>query len=124
MVKVKGIRSWNLNAERQDDTVDFYGEVLGATVQVENTVAGARVVRLRVGETGLGIFDASEGPRPGVPHHTFELQDPGPAEELARELQGRGATVERTRQHGEGPGYSLYVTDPSGNMLELSWDPE
>jgi hypothetical protein len=27
-----------------------------------------------------------------------------------------------TRSHGEGPGYSVYVTDPSGNRLELSKD--
>jgi hypothetical protein len=26
------------------------------------------------------------------------------------------------RLHGEGPGYSVYVIDPSGNRLELSKD--
>jgi len=30
--------------------------------------------------------------------------------------------VEDTRLHGEGPGYSLYITDPNGNRLELSKD--
>ena len=124
MVKITRMRSWNLNAYKQDDTVEFYQQVLGATVQLENTVAGARVVRLRLGATGLGIFDASEGLRPGVPHHTFELQDPGPAEELVREMEAKGVKVENTRQHGDGPGYSVYVNDPCGNRLELSWDPE
>ncbi len=123
MVKIARMRSWNLNADKQDETVEFYRQALGATVQSENTVAGARVVRLRLGETGLGIFDSSEGPRPGVPHHTFELQDPGPAEELVQELEAKGVTVENTRQHGDGPGYSVYVNDPCGNRLELSWDP-
>jgi hypothetical protein len=31
--------------------------------------------------------------------------------------------VVNRRDHGDGPGYSLYVTDPIGNYLELSYDP-
>ena len=38
-------------------------------------------------------------------------------------LEAGGAKVEGTRQHGEGPGYSVYVNDPSGNRIELSTDP-
>ena len=123
MVKITRIRSWNLNADNLDETVSFYQKALGAKVERENTVAGARVTRLSLGDTGLGIFDASEGARPGVPHHTFELQDAGPADELVRDLESRGITVENTRQHGEGPGYSVYIDDPCGNRLELSYDP-
>ena len=123
MVKITKIRSWNLNADNLDETVRFYQQALGAKVERENTVAGARVTRLSLGDTGLGIFDASEGARPGVPHHTFELQDAGPSEELVRDLESKGITVENTRQHGEGAGYSVYITDPCGNRLELSYDP-
>jgi hypothetical protein len=35
-------------------------------------------------------------------------------------LAERGITVESVRREGEGPRYSVYVTDPSGNRLELS----
>jgi catechol-2,3-dioxygenase len=38
-------------------------------------------------------------------------------------LEAQGAKVEGTRQHGNGPGYSIYVNDHSGNLIELSSDP-
>jgi predicted enzyme related to lactoylglutathione lyase len=123
MIKAKSIRSWNLNAEKFDEMVRFYGEVLGAEESQRHQVAGVDVARLRLGTTGLGLFDATEGPRPGVPHHTVELEWVEDSAALTRELEGRGAKVENLRRHGDGPGYSLYVTDPDGNHLELSTDP-
>ena len=37
--------------------------------------------------------------------------------------EARGATIDGTRQHGEGPSYLVYVNDPSGNRIELLTDP-
>ena len=48
---------------------------------------------------------------------TSKAQDP---KELIKELEAKGIKVDETRIHGEGPGYSVYVIDPSGNRLELS----
>jgi catechol 2,3-dioxygenase-like lactoylglutathione lyase family enzyme len=122
MFKITGMRSWNMNADDLEKMVAFYRE-LGAEESARQTIGGAAVARLRVGGHGIGLFDASGGPRPGIPHHTFNCEGPADPEELTRELETRGIKVESVRREGEGPRYSLYVTDPSGNRLELSVSP-
>ena len=123
MFKISGIRSWNLNAEDLEATASFYRDVLGATESNRHAVQGATVARLKLGQTGLGLFDASAGPRPGVPHHTLDFDGPRDSDEMVKEVESKGVKVEGVRKHGDGPGYSVYVTDPSGNRLELSTDP-
>jgi catechol 2,3-dioxygenase-like lactoylglutathione lyase family enzyme len=86
-------------------------------------VAGVNVVRLKLGSTGLGLFDAKGGPRPGVPHHTFDFEGPREPDAMVQELEAKGIKVENVRMHGNGPGYSVYVYDPCGNRIELSTDP-
>ena len=124
MFKITGMRSWNLNADNLTQMVAFYEVGLGAAETGRQNIAGAEVVRLRLGEHGIGLFDGSQGPRPGVPHHTFTCEGPKDPEELTKELAARGIKVDSLRIQGEGPGYSLYVVDPSGNRIELSVVPE
>jgi predicted enzyme related to lactoylglutathione lyase len=119
-MKILRMRSWNFHAEDLDAMTRFYGAGLGAEIRTTHTVSGVKVVRLRAGETGLGLFDASEERAPRVPHHTFDIEGPDDPKELARELEARGLTVDDVRLHGEGSGYSVYVIDPGGNRLELS----
>ena len=38
------------------------------------------------------------------------------------ELEAKGIKTDGMRLHGQGPGYSVYIVDPSGNRLELSKD--
>jgi predicted enzyme related to lactoylglutathione lyase len=121
-MKVLRMSSWNVHAENLDEMTRFYQNVLGAELRIQHTVAGVKVNRLRAGATGLGLFDASEKQAPGVPHHTFEIEGPSDSKELIKELEAKGIKIEGTRIHGEGPGYSVYITDPSGNRLELSKD--
>ena len=122
-MKVRSLRSWNTNADNLDDMVTFYQNTLGATIERTHTVGGVNVARLKLGNTTVGLFDASQGPRPGVPHHTFEIEAGEDSAIVVKELESNGVTVDGIRQHGDGPGYSVYVNDPSGNRLELSWDP-
>ena len=120
MLNVKGFRSWNLNAEDLTETVRFYRDLLGAEESMSQTVGGAAVVRLRLGEASIGLFDASAGPRPGVPHHTFDVQGPDDPDELTREIEAKGFKVNGLRRHANGRSYSVYLDDPSGNHIELS----
>jgi len=121
--KITGLRSWNTNTDDLEATVRFYRDVLGAQETTRHQVAGANVVRLRLGSTGLGLFDAHDGPRPGVPHHTFDFEGPREPAAMVQELEAQGIKVENVRMHGNGPGYSVYVYDPCGNRIELSTDP-
>ena len=121
-MKVLRMRSWNFLADNLDTMRRFYQLALGAELRAEQTIGGVKVARLRAGETGLGLFDASTKRAQGVPHHTFDIDGPGDPNELIRELESKGIKVDDMRMHGEGPGYSVYVVDPSGNRLELSKD--
>jgi predicted enzyme related to lactoylglutathione lyase len=119
-MKVLRLRSWNFHADDLQATTRFYQTALGADLRAQQTLGGVQVNRLRAGDTGLGLFDASEKQFPGVPHHTFDVEGPNDPKELIEELAAKGITVDETRMHGNGPGYSVYLTDPSGNRLELS----
>jgi catechol 2,3-dioxygenase-like lactoylglutathione lyase family enzyme len=123
MLKVEGLRSVNWNAPDAGTAERFYTEVLGAGLRDRMEIAGAKVAHLMLGKTMIGLFDASSGPRPGVPHHTLEMAWPGEMQAVVSELEGKGVKVEGTREHRGGPGFSIYVNDPIGNRLELSWDP-
>jgi predicted enzyme related to lactoylglutathione lyase len=118
--KVKGIRSWNINADNLDEMVTFYRDFLGGEEGRTATIGGVTVAHVGLGNLTLGMFDASEGPRPGVPHHTLDIEWPGEADAVIKELESRGVKVDGMREHRENVGYSLYFDDPSGNRVELS----
>lgn len=123
MLNVEGVRSVNWNAADLDDTKAFYIDVLGAQERDHMNIGGAEVAHLMLGTTMIGLFDASGGPRPGVPHHTLQMSWPGEMSAATGELEAKGVKVLGNREHRGGPGFSLYVEDPIGNRLELSWDP-
>jgi predicted enzyme related to lactoylglutathione lyase len=120
MSKLTKFRSWNFHANDLDEMVHFYQDVLGAKFRKTNTVTGVKVVRLELGDIGLGLFDASKDLAPRVPHHTFEIDGPADPEDFVKELEAKGAKVSEVRRHPDGKAYSVYVIDPSGNRLELS----
>ena len=121
MVKAKAFRSWNLNADNLEESLRFYEGLLGAEVGNRHQVRGVDVVRLNIGNVGIGLFDASSGLQDGVPHHTIEVDGPDDPEDLKRELEAKGYPVDGIRSHApRGAGYSVYVCDPSGNRIELS----
>ena len=119
-MKVLSLRSWNFHADNLDDMIKFYQDFLGAELRTKHTVSGVDVARLRLGGAGLGLFDASQKKSPGVPHHTFDIEGPEDPEALVKELEAKGIKTDGIRRHGNGPGYSVYVVDPSGNRIELS----
>jgi predicted enzyme related to lactoylglutathione lyase len=120
MFTLTGFRAWNLNADKREESVRFYHDLLGAEEAQTHTIAGAEVVRMHLAGFGIGLFDANDGARPGVRHHTAEIEGPADPEVLKKEIEAKGYAVDRIRPHQGGTGYSLYVTDPSGNRVELS----
>jgi len=121
-MKVLRMRSWNFHADNLDAMARFYQAALDADLRAEQTIAGVKVIRLQAGDTGLGLFDASEKRAAGVPHHTFDIEGPGDPQQLIKELENKGIKTDGMRLHGQGPGYSVYIIDPGGNRLELSKD--
>ncbi len=124
-MEVKAIRTFAINAKELSRAEKFYTQVLGGQVvrridPTEEQLQRGRVkeVDVQVGNFQVHIFDASQGPRSGVPHHT--IMTPWKEKEKAtQELQQAGTKVENTRDHPDSKGYSLYVKDPDGNLWEI-----
>ena len=125
MIPVKTIRTFAVNAKELAQAEKFYTRILGGEVvrridPTEKQLQRGRVkeVDVQLGNFQVHIFDASKGPRPGVPHHTIMI--PWKEKEKAvQELEQAGSKVENTRDHPDGKGYSLYIKDPDGNLWEL-----
>ena len=125
MIPVKTIRTFAVNAKELAQAEKFYTRILGGEVvrridPTEEQLQRGRVkeVDVQLGNFQVHIFDASKGPRPGVPHHTIMI--PWKEKNKAvQELEQAGTKVENTRDHPDGKGYSLYIKDPDGNLWEL-----
>ena len=127
MLDVKALKTFAIGAKNLADSEKFYTQVLGAQIvrRIDPTpeqINRGRVkeVDVKLGNFQVHIFDASEGPRPGVPHHTLNI--PWQEREKAmKELEHTGTRVENIREHADGKGYSLYIDDRDGNRWELSF---
>jgi len=127
MLDVKALKTFAIGAKNLADSEKFYTQVLGAQIvrRIDPTpeqINRGRVkeVDVKLGNFQVHIFDASEGPRPGVPHHTLNI--PWQEREKAmKELEQTGTRVENIREHADGKGYSLYIDDRDGNRWELSF---
>jgi catechol 2,3-dioxygenase-like lactoylglutathione lyase family enzyme len=125
MLQAKAIRTFATNAKDLAQAEEFYTRVLGAEVirridPTEEQLSRGRVkeVDVQLGNFQVHLFDASKGPRQGVPHHTIMIPWK-PKDQAIREIEQTGARVENTRDHPDGKGYSLYVKDPDENLWEL-----
>jgi catechol 2,3-dioxygenase-like lactoylglutathione lyase family enzyme len=126
MPQVEAIKTFAVNANSLEESEAFYTKVLAAEVirridptEEQRQKGRVKEVDVQVGNLQVHLFDASKGPRPGVPHHTLMI--PWKEKDQAiRELEQAGTRVENTRDHPDGKGYSLYIKDPDGNLWELS----
>jgi len=125
MLHVSALRTFAMNAKDLAEAEKFYTRLLGAEVirriePNEEQLKRGRVkeVHVQLGNFQVHIFDASKGPRQGVPHHTIMIPWKE-KEKNIREIEQGGSKVENIRDHPDGKGYSLYVKDPDGNIWEL-----
>lgn len=124
-MEAKAIRTFAINATNLATAEMFYTQVLGAIVvrrieptEEQRSRSRVKEVDVQLGNFQVHIFDASEGARAGVPHHTVTV--PWREKDLrVQDLERSGVRVEKCRDHPDGKGYSLYVQDPDGNLWEL-----
>lgn len=125
MLQVTGIRTLAINAKDLAQAEEFYTRVLGAEVirridptEEQSSRGRVKEVDVQLGNFQVHLFDASRGPRQGVPHHTVMIPWKS-KEQTIQEIEQTGARVENVRDHPDGKSYSLYVKDPDGNLWEL-----
>lgn len=129
MFRVKRILSWNSSTDKLSETAAFYSTLFGAeepdqpVTQQRAQGQSVQIRRMELGPLSLGLYWWSAGLRPEWDHHTYEVEWPGEAASVRAELELMGVEVEGVRLHGEGPGYSLTMRDPSGRRLEISTEP-
>jgi glyoxylase I family protein len=125
---LKGIEHVLLLVAGIEEALAFYERVLGA--RLETRLPKYAMAELRAGVSHIGLVDTSvpEGawalpPVAGgrnVDHIALRL---GSSDEpaLRRHLESHGVEIveERVNEEPEGTSLSLYVRDPSGNVVEL-----
>jgi catechol 2,3-dioxygenase-like lactoylglutathione lyase family enzyme len=125
MLQVNAIRTFAINAKDLAQAEEFYTRILGAEVvrridpnEEQRQRGRVKEVDVQLGNFQVHIFDASQGARNGVPHHTISI--PWKQKQQAiQELEQDGTKIDNTRDHPDGKSYSLYVKDPDGNIWEL-----
>lgn len=103
-----------------DRSLAFYMGVLGLSgVRVEEFHAGtAPFASVRVGDSLVDLFPAST-PEPGPPHFCLTFEDP--IEHIAAALSAHHIVTDppQDRFGARGMGWSVYVHDPDGHLVEL-----
>ncbi|MBT3929219.1 MAG: VOC family protein [Rhodospirillaceae bacterium] len=112
----------------------FYCDVLGGTMQEEDTEIG--LYQVRIGDHIVDLMPIDEpsgrkgGPAPGgdgynMDHFAIQVE-PYDDDAIRAYLSGHGvdlgATIIRGGAEGEGPG--IHIKDPEGNTVELKGPPD
>jgi hypothetical protein len=98
-------------------TVNFLRSMFDAEHVWDETVAGARVIRLRIGQAFVNVYDqAPKRPRGGAVHHLgIETDD---LEGLVERMRSRGFTFRNPIRHEETFDYVM-IAGPDDLLIEL-----
>lgn len=133
MIHIREIDHLVLRVVDLDSMLHFYCGVLGCTV--ERRQDGIGLVQLRAGRSIIdlvpvdGELGKAGGAAPGKEgrnlDHFCVRVEPFDEPAIRRHLEAQGINVGSValRFGAEGPGPSLYVTDPEGNVVELKGPP-
>jgi glyoxylase I family protein len=112
----------------------FYCDVLGGTIEEEDTDIG--LYQVRIGNHIVDLMPVDEpsgrkgGPAPGKDGHNmdhFAIQiAPYDDDAIRAYLSGHGVELGATIMRGgaEGEGWGIHIKDPEGNTVELKGPPD
>lgn len=133
MIKIREIDHIVLRVVNLDVMVGFYCDVLGCSVERQQSDIG--LMQLRAGRSLVdlipvaGKLGKSGGAAPGaegrnVDHFCFRVE-PFDVEQIRSTLEAAGVAAGKveSRYGAEGEGPSIYITDPEGNTVELKGPP-
>ena len=126
-IRIAGLDHVVLRCARLDETMAFYVDVLGCTLERELPELGLH--QLRAGRalidlvpigSRLGGVNPPDPERGDMAHFCLRLDAPD-CKAVAAHLRGHGIAFEPpdTRYGAGGYGLSVYITDPEGNTVEL-----
>jgi catechol 2,3-dioxygenase-like lactoylglutathione lyase family enzyme len=129
MIHLRDIDHVVIRARDQERLIRFYCDVLGCTIDHRQDAVG--LVHLRAGRSLIDIISVDGtlgrqgGAAPGregrnVDHVCLRVE-PFDADAIRAHLEAHGVGVDASgmRYGAEGEGFSLYVSDPEGNVVEL-----
>lgn len=129
MINIREIDHVVIRARDQARLIRFYCDVLGCTVERSADAIG--LVQLRAGRSMIDIvgIDSELGRKGGAApgregrnmDHLCLRVEPFDAGSIRAHLAAHGVRIDESglRYGAEGEGFSLYISDPEGNIVEL-----
>ena len=112
-MKPLAVHHVSLNVSDVEAAVSFYTDVLGLSVRDDRPDFGFGGAWLDAGGQQVHLIQSDAVPAPGQ-HFAIQV---GKLSDVVTELRGRG--VEVAEPMAVGTGLQTFVTDPSGNLVEL-----
>ena len=112
-MKPLAVHHVSVNVADADESLAFYTEVLGGTVREDRPDFGFGGAWIDLGSNQVHLIEAAVPPNLGQ-HFAILVAD---LDDAVEELRARGVDVADPAPVG--PGRQTFVTDPSGNTIEL-----
>jgi catechol 2,3-dioxygenase-like lactoylglutathione lyase family enzyme len=113
-VQTSGLHHVSLGAKDVDASTTFYVDVLGGRL-LPRPDFGFPGAWIEIGGGQVHLIPSDEAPA-GANHFALQVADRDAA---MAELRGKGVAV-RASDHTPGAGRQAFLTDPSGNLIELN----
>jgi glyoxylase I family protein len=129
MINIREIDHVVIRARDASRLVRFYCDVLGCSIERNQDAIG--LVQLRAGRSLIdivaveGVLGRKGGAAPAREGHNMDhvclRVEPFDADAIRAHLEAHGVRIEDSgvRYGAEGEGFSLYVSDSEGNVVEL-----